>query len=176
MQKEIEDDFPHLPIGCSIVLEKKAKDYIIENIRSATNLNRNQLLNKIRNYRHRTQLPLTLKNFTNFYHIPLQEVYRRGSWRRLCADAGQIDHFPDTNEMVVSRAISKKWLACNSDSYFQFVLSLARRQFSMDQNGLSKEQKGMCLMLHYDVWGQSGPNAGFGSLEESIKAIGRNSV
>jgi hypothetical protein len=24
-KKEIEDDFPHLPLGCSIVLEKKRK-------------------------------------------------------------------------------------------------------------------------------------------------------
>jgi hypothetical protein len=25
VKKEIEDDFPHLPLGCSIVLEKKDK-------------------------------------------------------------------------------------------------------------------------------------------------------
>ena len=176
IQKEIEDDFPHLPIGCSIVLEKKAKDYIIENIRSATNFNRNQLLNKIRNYRNQTQLPLTLKNFTDFYHIPLQEIYRRGSWKRLCAQAGQVEDFPDTNEMEIARAISKKWLACNSDSYFLFVLSLARRNFDIGLNELSEDQKVMCLMLHYDVWGQSGPNADLNSLEESIKSIGRNQV
>jgi hypothetical protein len=28
--KEIEDDFPHLPLGCSIVLEKKTKENILE--------------------------------------------------------------------------------------------------------------------------------------------------
>jgi superfamily II DNA or RNA helicase len=28
--KEIEDDFPHLPLGCSIVLEKRAKETILE--------------------------------------------------------------------------------------------------------------------------------------------------
>ena len=42
VHKEIEDNFPHLPIGCSIVLEKKAKETILENIKAATNLNRNQ--------------------------------------------------------------------------------------------------------------------------------------
>jgi hypothetical protein len=30
VRKEIEDDFPHLPLGCSIVLEK-AKHIILEN-------------------------------------------------------------------------------------------------------------------------------------------------
>ena len=29
VKKEIEDDFPHLPLGCSIVLEKKAKETML---------------------------------------------------------------------------------------------------------------------------------------------------
>jgi len=41
-QKEIEDDFPHLPLGCAIVLEKKAKSVILQNIKTATSLKRNQ--------------------------------------------------------------------------------------------------------------------------------------
>ncbi|MEJ5963479.1 hypothetical protein, partial [Pedobacter immunditicola] len=38
--KEFEDDFSHLPLGCSIILEKKAKEVILRNIKQATNLNR----------------------------------------------------------------------------------------------------------------------------------------
>ena len=91
IQKELEDDFPHLPLGCTINLEKKAKDFILQNIRNATSLNINQLLNKIRNYKHQTTLPLTLKNFSNFYHIPLQLIYKKGNWKRLCVMAEQIE-------------------------------------------------------------------------------------
>ncbi len=32
VQKEIENDFPHLPLGCSVILEKKAKEYILSKI------------------------------------------------------------------------------------------------------------------------------------------------
>lgn len=171
IQKEIEDDFPHLPLGCTIVLEKKAKDYILDNIRNATLLNRNQLLNKIRNYKHQTTLPLSLKNFSNFYHIPLQLIYKKGNWKRLCALAEQIEDYPTTNENEIYRAISKKWLSCHSNSYFQFVLSLAKQNFNINFNKLSQEEKVMCLMLHYDVWQTAG---GFKSLEKSIKSIGKN--
>ncbi len=66
ISKEIEADFPHLPLGCSIVLEKVAKKVILENILHATSFNINQLLNKIRNFRHQTNLELTLKNFIKF--------------------------------------------------------------------------------------------------------------
>jgi superfamily II DNA or RNA helicase len=173
IQKEIEDDFPHLPLGCAVVLEKKAKDFILENIRNATLLSKNQLLNKIRNYRHQTTLPLSLKNFSNFYHIPLQLIYKRGNWKRLCFLAEQIQEYPTINENEIYRAISKKWLSCNSNSYFQFLLSLAKIDFNINFNKLREEEKAMCLMLHYDVWQTSG---GFKSLEESIKSIGKNKI
>jgi len=39
--KEIEDNFPHLPLGCSIILEKKTKETILKNITSATSLKLN---------------------------------------------------------------------------------------------------------------------------------------
>ena len=173
IQKEIEDEFPHLPLGCTIILEKIAKDIIIENIRKATSLNRKQLLNKIRNFKHQTTLPLSLKNFTSLYHLPLQLIYKNGSWKRLCALAEQIENYPTINESEVTRAIKIKWLSGNSNSYFQFILSLARQNFQFEIDKLSDEERGMCLMLHYDIWQTAG---GFNSLEESIRSIGKNKI
>ena len=173
IQKEIEDDFPHLPLGCTIILERKAKDFIIQNIKQATNLNKNQLLNKIRNYKYQTTLPLTFKNFINFYHIPIQYIYKRGNWKRLCVLAEQIEDYPQENELEIYRAISKKWLSCNSNSYFKFILELANKNFFIEFKSLSEEEKIFGLLLHYDVWQNA---SGFDSLEESIRAIGRNKV
>lgn len=173
IQKELEDDFPHLPLGCTINLEKKAKQFILQNIHNATSLNINQLLNKIRNYQHQTTLPLTLKNFSYFHHIPLQIIYKKGNWKRLCVKAEQIDDYDPLNENEIYRAISKKWLSCNSYSYFQFILSLAKNGFCFDFEKLSDEEKTMCLMLHYDIWQTVG---NINSLEESIQLIGNNKV
>lgn len=171
--KEIEDEFPHLPLGCSIVLERKSKEYIIENIKRATALNKNQLLHKIRNYRHQTTLPLTLKNFTSFYNISLQSIYKRGGWKRLCVLADQEDDFSTENEAEITRAISKKWLSTNSISYFEFILTLAKKDFNVKIHELSNEEKAMCLMIHYDVWQDA---KGFDSIDDSIKSIGKNKV
>jgi len=173
IQKEIGDDFPHLPLGCSVVLEKKAKDFILQNIKNATSINRNKLLAKIRNFKHQTSLPLNLKNFTNLYHIPLQLIYRRGNWKRLCVEAEQIEDYSKEYENDIYRAINKKWLSCYSNSYFQFILSLAKGGFKVKLNELNEEEKLMCLMLHYDIWQTAG---GFNSLEESIRAIGKNKM
>lgn len=171
--KEIEDDFPHLPLGCSINLEKKAKDFILLNIHNATSLNVNQLLIKIRNFKYQTTLPLSLKNFSSFYHIPLQIIYKKGNWKRLCVKAEILDDYEKINENEIHRAISKKWLSCNSYSYFNFILELAKKDFVFEFDELSIEEKNMCLMLHFDVWQNAETSE---TLEKSIKLIGKSKI
>ena len=173
VHKEIEDSFPHLPLGCSIVLEKKAKEIVLENIKSATTLNRNQIINKIRNFNHQTTLPLTLKNFIEFTNISIHAIYKRGCWKRLCQEAGVIDHFNPINEKEIFSAISNKWLSTSSTSYFKFILKLAKNDFEVKNFEFDPNEKIMLLMLHYDVWQKAG---GFVSIEESIHAIGKNKV
>jgi len=171
--KEIEDDFPHLPLGCSIVLEKRAKETILENIKNATSLNVNQLLTKIRNFKHQTTLPLTLNNFIALNHIPIQTIYKKDSWSRLCQRAEVIDDFASINEKQIYSAISNKWLSTNSLSYFTFILKIAKQNFDIKINDFNENEKTMLLMLHYDVWQNAG---GFDNLEKSIKQIGKNKV
>jgi hypothetical protein len=173
VHKEVEDNFPHLPLGCSIVLEKKAKEIILENIKSATTLNRNQIVAKIRNFKHQTTLPLTLRNFMEFNNNSIQALYKRGSMKRLCQEAGDIDVFDATNEKEIYSAISNKWLSTSSTSYFKLILKLAKENFQVSVSDLNPNEKTMLLMLHYDVWQKAG---GYDSIEESIRAIGKNKV
>jgi superfamily II DNA or RNA helicase len=171
VQKEIESDFPHLPLGCSIILEKRAKEAILENIRNATSLNINQLLIKIRNFQHQTTLPLTIKNFIELNHIEIETIYKKGCWSRLCQLAGVGENFEPINEKEILSAISKKWLSTNSISYFSFILRIARTNFNVDINVFDENEKSMLLMLHYDIWQNAG---GFNSLEKSIRQIGKS--
>lgn len=171
VQKEIESDFPHLPLGCSIVLEKKAKETILENIRKATTLNINQIIIKIRNFQHQTTLPLTLKNFIDLNHIEIETIYKKGCWSRLCQLAGVIENVEQVNEKEILSAISKKWLSTNSISYFKFIIKIAKNNFDIRLKDFDENENTMLLMLHYDVWQNAGR---FKYIEESIKEIGSN--
>jgi superfamily II DNA or RNA helicase len=173
VKKEIEDNFPHLPLGCSIVLEKKAKEVILDNIKKATSLNRNQIILKIKQFKHQTTLPFNLKNFIEFYNIPIQSIYKRDCWKRLCYLAGLLDDFDETNEKAVLKLISNKWLSTSSTSYFQFLLNLARKDFKVKVEGCTDIEKSMLLMLYYDFWQNPG---NFSDLEQSILEIGKNRV
>lgn len=173
---EIEDEFPHLPLGCSIVLEKKAKEIILKNITAAIGFNRTQLINKIRSFHLQIALPLTLKNFIRIQNIDLPLIYKNKKlgWKRLCAEAGAISNFDEPNESVLTGSIARKLLQCNSVSYLHFIKSLIDNRFII--NSLDSVQQQMLLMFHYDVWQKAGPDAGFDSIEKSILQISNNPI
>jgi len=131
-------------------------------------LNVNQLISKIRNFQHQTTLPLTLENFINLNHLSIETIYKKDNWSRLCQKAGMIDDFEPMNEKQIYSAIAKKWLSTNSNSYFNFILRIAKQGFNIKINDFNENEKTMLLMLHYDVWQSAG---GFNSLEDSIRSI-----
>lgn len=174
IQKELEDEFPHLPLGCSIVLEKTAQEIILQNIKQAMSLNRNQLLARIRSFKLNSTLPLTLENFINFSNLDIYRVYKRGSWKRLCADAGMIDNFDESQEGKLYGFIYRRLLQSNSLSYLRFIKRLMASGCKL--NNLSSEEKVLALMLHYDIWQEAGAKLGFSSLEKSFEALSQNPV
>ena len=169
--KEIEDEFPHLPLGCSIVLEKKAKEAILRNIREATEFRRRQLVQKIKSFKHHSTRSLNLCNFLEFHHLEIQEIYKKGSWKRLCAEAGVIEDFSEPNEKEITNFVSRL-ISCNSVSYLKFIKDLCQSNFR--NANFSEEARLNALMLHYDVWQKSGPDCNFNDLQESLHQISKN--
>lgn len=169
---EIEDEFPHLPIGCSIVLEKKAKQVILSNIKNATDLRRPKLIQKIQNFKYQSTLPLNLENFIQFNQFKLKQIYKKGSWKRLCVDSGVIEDFVEPNEKELSSWISSRLIQCNSLSYLQFVKRMLLDKIDFQE--LSNEDALFANMLHFDVWRKAGPDLGLHSVEASMKRILQN--
>ena len=170
--KEIEDEFPHLPLGCSIVLERKAKEIILKNIREATEFRRPQLVQKIKSFKHHSSLPLTLSNFIEFHHLRVQQIYKKGSWKRLCVEAGIVNDFSEPNEKEIFNFISNRLINCNSVSYLKFIKNLCQSNFS--NLNFSEKERLNALMLHYDIWQKSGPDCNFNDLQESLHQISKN--
>lgn len=173
VKKEVENNFPQLPLGCSIVLEKKAKEYILDNIKNATSLNRNQIILRIANFEHQSSLPLTLKNFIEFTHIPIEVIYKKDCWSRLCQLAGKLPNFSSKTEKPILTTIRNKWFSTKSHSYFKFILQIAKSEFKISISDFNEVEQKMLLMLHYDVWQKA---SGFTDLETSINSIGESPI
>lgn len=154
--EEIEMDFPHLPLGCHITLEAKAKEYIMENIRASIgSFRKTRVENWVRTFRNDFDKPLTLTNFLDLHQIPLEKFYKVFSWNSLMADTGQ-SYQRSRFESQLRRAVYKKWLSTDSFSYFSFVEQIAHKRMKVNVQMMNSIEKQMALMFYYDLFLEAG--------------------
>ncbi|TPE53431.1 DUF3427 domain-containing protein [Maribrevibacterium harenarium] len=168
---EIKQGFPHAPLGCRIELTKRTQEMVLSNIRQAS-LTLQRLVGMIRQYPQHSTLPLTLANFlTQHPHIDLNELYKRGSWLELVAKANDKVKESGTDEgtfKMLRKAIHNRILGCDDHAYLGCLKQLCQSNFA-----ITDTTNRQALMCHYDFWQKTGPDAGFESLEQSLKALNR---
>lgn len=169
---EIKEGFPDAPKGCFIQLEKKAQEYILDNIRQAVG-SKSRLISKISTFTSDSGLPLNLENFMEFYHLNLKDIYSRYSFARLKADAGIIPDFKEPMEPLITKALSR---LCSIDSrrWIFFLLSLLKSKETPEFSRFSPAERRMYNMFHFTVCGNGYREAGLESEEEGLIKI-RNS-
>lgn len=170
VKHEIEKDFPHLPLGSSIVLEKQAKEHILNNIRQATDMNKRRLIRLMNNFTNHTTLALTLENFLKIYNLELKHIYKNHTFTSLKSEAFALK-FEQINFDRYKSMISKKWMVTESISYFKFILNLIEEEFDLNKLPKKAENNLMALMLYYDFYQDVVPDL---TLSDGIKQIGEN--
>ena len=171
VSEEMERDCPHLPLGCRIILEPKAKEYILNNIKGAIQRFTSRKLNLlVQNFEKNHSVPLTLANFVKIYQVPLDKLYKGRTWNQLLNDV-QIKHHQSKYNTELSRAVFRKWLAVDSYSYMNFLYSLACKSFIVKVNEMNQIEQKWLLMFYYDLFETAGH---FDSLQEMINTLAKD--
>lgn len=119
IKKQINDGFVLLPPGCSIMMEQKAKDYVLQTI-SAAIFNSKKLVQTIQSY----SCILTLGEFVEDIHQDIRLIYKgKNCWTSLLRDAGKVSYEDDETTNLLSANISKL-VHLNSASYLHFILRM----------------------------------------------------
>lgn len=165
---EIEKGFISAPKGCYIQLEKKATEYILENIKSAFS-GSNAFVQKIKSFEEDSGLSLSLSNFLNYYHLNPLRLYKKNSFSRLCVLAGVLPDFNAPDEKTFTSAFTR-FAQINSRRFIRFILNILKNGFP---NNYTKEELRMFQMFRYTFWGE--PKQ-FDDLKSSIDAILQNKI
>lgn len=90
LEKAVEDEFPYLPSGSQIVLDRVAQKVVLDNIKAQLRFNKAQLVRDIASYAE-TELEAYLEQSGN----ELKSIYRstRDSWTGYLRQAGLIEGF-----------------------------------------------------------------------------------
>ena len=171
----IENGFLTLPKGCYIQLEKEAKEYILRNIKSATNSKAN-LINKLRTFKDDTDLELTLENFLEYNNLSLVDFYGKikdRSFYRMCTLANVNTDFNDSNEEEITKKLYNL-LFINSRRFIEFFINLIKNNSNINNLEFNREEALMLNMLYYIFYNDAPQKQGLASLKEGINRLLNN--
>jgi len=169
VQREIKDGFASVPKGCYIQLEKKAKEYILDNIRSSFGLSAG-MVSRIKTFKEDSQLPLTLENFVDYYHLDVRSIYRLNNFSRFRVAAGIKDDFDEPLEEIMNKAFPRI-CAIDSRRWITFLLELFKNLDTKKMNDFTESEKRMLQMFQFTIWQKPFEDCGFESLLDGFHQI-----
>jgi len=174
VQHEIKNGFLSLPKGCYIQLERKAKEYILENIRQSFG-KMSGLVSRLATFEDDSGKPVTLANFVDHYHLDVRNVLLRGTFSRLCVAAGIREDFEEPLEEIVSKALPR---LCGIDSrmWIQYLIANLPTMDLIGIDNLPEKQIRMLQMFHYSVWADADEDTSRAHLYEKLLLLKNSPV
>lgn len=149
---EIKEGFQNAPFGCKVILEEKAKEEIVANIEGyLRSLNKNRIIKEIAAYYEVCKDSFSLKGFMAYSHVPFHKIYGSLTWGELCQLAG-VRKDISRHSAQIKFAVTKKWLATDSYSYFSQLLRFVDSGFRCDTSKFSEKERRCAVMLYYDLY------------------------
>ncbi len=153
VQDEIEAGFTFLPRGCSITMERLARDYILTNIKSAI-FNLKRLKKEVGQFTRNTGRELTLDNFLDNFGLDIRQVLKSArSWTKLKAEAGVKTEGYDKDSKYIENLENglARLYHINSYEFISYLERLVARGFKQVENPTTRERKFLKL-LYITLW------------------------
>lgn len=163
IREEINDDFPNMPAGCHIRLEKMAKEYILNNIQSSI-FTINDLRKMMSNFTNIFTNELNLNNFLGNYGLDKDRFYSKYSFYELLAQTVGKKEYEVNHKKELKQAL-RRFSRIDSKRLLNFSERILLNK--LDLSLLNKVEKLMLGMFHYTIWGDK-PEI---SYQESLKDL-----
>lgn len=150
VEHEIKHDFPSLPKGCFIRLERIARDYVLNNIKGSFSY-QSSFIYRIASFEEDTGLLLSLSSFLDYYHLDPRVIYSRNSFARMCVIAGVRPDFSEPAEQAMDFGF-KQFAHINSRRFIKFVSELVDRLDHTDWKEMLPLEQAMFRMFYMSIW------------------------
>ncbi|MGW3759297.1 DUF3427 domain-containing protein [Streptomyces sp. NPDC005131] len=159
----IEHDFPQLPSGCQIILETKAKELIIDNIRSQISVNVTQLAHEVAAYAEPR-----LADYLKESGRELKELYRGNgnSWTGLLRRAKLLAETGPEGEAALLKRVSAFLHVDDPLRVAAYSKLLTDDAPTYDE--LSEQEQAYARMFFFSLWPLGGD---FNSYQEGFAAL-----
>ena len=158
---QVKNGFTLLPHGCTIHMEEKAQQYVLDNIKAAV-YNKRRLVQELRSYDH---CP-TLREFIENNGQDIRIVYKGNlCWTSLKREAGWCSYEDDSYTKRFEKGIGNL-VHANSVAYLHFVqrtlTHLSLLTFA------DERERTFAVMLYYTLYIDKVSRVGFADIEEAF--------
>ena len=142
VEKQVRDDFPFLPAGCSFHLDQVAQEIVLRSIRDALPSTWRERCDELRSLGD-----VPLGEFLESSGLELEDIYAGGhSWSEMRREAGLPVHAGGPDEKPLLRAVGRM-LHVDDDERLEIYPRLLREESPPSPTRLSARERGLFRML-----------------------------
>jgi len=173
IQREVEMGFPHLPAGCSIQLDRVAREHVLANIRKNLRNLADQVPDRLESFEHEAGLPLTFGNFVRYHDYEPEALLSRNTWTQWKASAhlAQTPTDPDMSRLQGSLISAAQTSGPREIARLREIVTHLKAGDTAAALAVAGDS---ALVTHYRIWGRSGRRLGMASIEESYRRAAQN--
>lgn len=169
MRRQLERDFPFLPAGCTLDLDRQSREIVLDNLKAAAGRSRWTTL--VRDVASGPE-GLSLHEFLERHELRVEDVYRGGrSWTQLRREARK--EAPEASDPKLEfrslRALGRL-SHVDDPERIAFYRDLLEAESRPDPSVLSERQRRLLTML---MWGLDSGKSGHGAVSEYLNALFR---
>ena len=167
LARAVESDFPYLPAGCHIQLDRVAREIVLDNVRNAVASRRPLLVQEMRRAGD-----VDMQAFLTATGRLPEDLYRGGSpgFMQLRRQAGLPVAPAGPDEAALERAVGRMLHIDDPERVRTYTEWLAQ-DAPPDTKRMSERERRLGSMLHFDLWVRSG---GPTTLPESLARFWRH--
>lgn len=173
IDREVELDFPHLPPGCSIQLDRQSREYVLRNIRENLRNLTVQVPDRLQTFMSETGQELTFGNFIRYHEYEPEVLLAKESWSGWKAKV-QFAPIPTDPDLVMLKKALIRVAFINGPK----EAALLRNVISKVSQGAIAEAVALAgqsaMVVYYRLWGEKGSNLGISSFEDALQRLSKN--
>lgn len=173
IDREVELDFPHLPAGCSIQLDRLSRQYVLQNIKENLGNLAIAVPERLRTFQSETKKELTFGNFIRYHEYEPEALLVKDSWSGWKAKA-QLDAIPADPDMARLRKALIRAATINGRREIALIREVVTKLKEGAIGEALKVSGDSTMQLYYRIWGDAGKNLGIASIEEAFQRLSQN--
>ena len=168
IDSEIEKDFPNLPPGCSIQLERIAKNHILNHIKNTLGNLNHFVPEALQTFEDETNKPLTFANFIQETDLSPIELLRSKTWSEWKSKAFQTPAVDDPDLAATKNALRRICLRTDPNILGNLE-NVADQKYEFSDDSTESG-----TAVHFLLWGKKGSEVGVDNLKKSFTRWGEN--